>query len=57
MKVFTFVTDGWSFSNNVELRQHRNLEDRLATATGPGGSASYSYRNLEDRLAAAAGPG
>lgn len=26
------MSDGWAFSNNIDINQHRSLEDRLSAA-------------------------
>ncbi|XP_049992187.1 type I iodothyronine deiodinase isoform X4 [Alexandromys fortis] len=30
--IWDFIQDGWAFKNNVDIRQHRSLQDRLRAA-------------------------
>ncbi|ERE83004.1 type I iodothyronine deiodinase [Cricetulus griseus] len=30
--IWDFIQDGWAFKNNVDIRQHRSLQDRLQAA-------------------------
>ncbi len=29
---FVSASDGWAFTNNIDINQHRNLEERLSAA-------------------------
>lgn len=30
--IFFSLSDGWAFNNNIDIKQHRTLEDRLSAA-------------------------